>query len=112
LDVLFRSQAGAARKTVPGACHLQRPSAEIVRLLGGGDPPILVVDVEQTERFLRHSLVPLVLRVERGQEAKTLGSPLALAAPAMGLPMNVSFEGGADLVTPYAGRNLVDEALS
>jgi hypothetical protein len=50
----------------------------IVRLLGGGDPPILVVDLKQTERFLRHSLVPLAPRVERDQEAKTVSSSVAL----------------------------------
>jgi hypothetical protein len=115
LGGLLEAQPGVPRKPAVKPTAPQRPSAEIVRQLGGGDPAILVLGLERAERFLQRGLgppVPPMPRVERGQEAKTLVSPVALAAAASGWPLIVSFDGGAGSVTRYAGIDLVEEVLS
>jgi hypothetical protein len=112
LSVLLKTQLAAARKPAPAASCLQRPSAELVRLLGGGDPPILVLGPERAQCLLERGLTPPVLRVERGRERQTLRSAVVMAAAASWWPLIVSFEAGHSAVTDFAGRDIVAEVLS
>ena len=55
MNTTVKTQVAATRKPAAAASCLQRPSAEIVRLLGGGDPAILVLRPERARRFLEHT---------------------------------------------------------
>jgi hypothetical protein len=97
--------------TLAASC-LRRPSPEIVRLLGGGDPAILVLRSDGARNLLERGLTPPVLRVERGWERTALASAVTMAVVASTWPLIVVFEAGHGAVTRYAGRDLVAEVLS
>jgi hypothetical protein len=102
-----KSQLSAARKSAPKAMRLERPAAELVRLLGAGEPAMLVLHADAALRLVQHCLIPPTLRVERGQEAALLASSVAAAARS-GWPLIVLFEGGMAPVTHYAGVDLIE----
>jgi hypothetical protein len=112
MSAIVKPQLAAVRKSAPGASCLQRPSAEIVRLLDCGDPAILVLRSAAAQRLLERGLVPPVLRVERGQEDKTLSSAVTMAVAVSQWPLIIVFEAGHGVVTRYAGIDLAAEALS
>jgi hypothetical protein len=111
LSASFKTQAAAVRKPASTASSLQRPSPELVRLLGGGDPAILVLRHDGAVNLLG-GLTPPMLRVERGREEKTLMSAVTMAVAASLWPLIVLFEAGHGAVTRYAGRDIVAEVLS
>jgi hypothetical protein len=58
MSSILKTQPAARRKSAPGTCCLERASAETLRLLDSGNPPILILREEKAQRLLRLGLTP------------------------------------------------------